>query len=56
MELAAAIAVMAAEEAEVAVEMEEEVSTSSWGLSCGIAPYLRTGASSSFSTWTWRSF
>lgn len=37
-------------------EMEEEISTSFWGLYCGIAPCLQTGASSSFSTWTWRSF
>lgn len=55
-EQATVIAVMAAEVGAAVVEMEEEVSTSSWGLSCGIAPYLQTGASSSFSTWTWRSF
>lgn len=36
--------------------MEEDHSISSWGLSCGIAPCLQMGASSSFSTWTWRSF
>lgn len=51
---------MAAEQSPVmevmAAAMEEEVSTSSWGPSCGIAPCLQTGASSSFSTWTWRSF
>lgn len=40
----------------VVVEMEGEISTSSWGLFCGIVPCLQMGASSSFSTWTWRSF
>lgn len=40
----------------VVVEMEEAISTSSWGLSCGIASCLQMVAFSSFSIWTWRSF
>lgn len=44
------------EEGAVEVVEMEETTTSSWGLSCGTAPYLQTGGSSSFSTWTWRSF